>query len=102
MPKAAPGLRYRCKVINPPSRITDRCGVKVATASALEAASTAHTAKAITRAATVYRRDPITQAATTPCYGPTPRLTVSHAVCPSATTWNVAGHEAVRNTAALG
>ena len=68
MPKAAPGLRYRCKVINPPSRVTDWCGAKLAAASALEAASTAHTAKAITRAATVYRRDPITPAATTACY----------------------------------
>ena len=62
MPKAAPGLRYSCRVINPPSRVTDRCGVKSATASALDAASTAHTAKAIKKAATVYRRDPITRA----------------------------------------
>ncbi len=78
MPKAAPGLRDRCKVINPPSRVTDRCGVRSATASALEAASRAHTAKAIKKAAAVYRRDPITRAATVtgdagPAVPPIPR-----------------------------
>jgi hypothetical protein len=67
-------------VINPPSKVTDRCGDKSATASALEAASTAHTAKAIKKAAAVYRRDPITRAATTACYGaaPLPALLPRH------------------------
>jgi len=60
MPKAAPGLRYRCKVINPPSKITDRCGDNSATASTLETASTAQTAKAIKKAAAAYRRGLIT------------------------------------------
>src|SRR5215472_2425226 len=69
MPKAAPGLRYRCRVISPPSSITDRWAVRLPTASAFEAASMAHTATAIKKAATVYRQDLITRAATPACYG---------------------------------
>ena len=67
MPKAAPGLRYGRKVINPPSKITDRYGDKPATASALEAASTAHTVEAIRKAAAAYRPGLVTLAATAAC-----------------------------------
>ena len=61
-PNAAPGLRYRCRVINPPSRATDRWGDKAPTARTLEATSRAHTANPIKKAAIAYRLDLITRA----------------------------------------
>ena len=62
------GLRYRCRVSNPPSRTTWWRGVRSATATTLEAASMAHTTDPIKRAAAVYRLDLSTPASTTACY----------------------------------